>query len=93
MTFAFLILGDFDPAHDRAAIGNGAVTTVGVPSVEAACAVAAELKTQGVSCIELCGGFTEAGARRIIQATGGDVDVGFVVHLPEQDALYQTLCG
>ena len=93
MTFAFLILGDFDPERDRAVIGGGAVTTVGVPCVEAACAVAVELQTQGVGCIELCGGFTEAGARRILEATGGQVAVGYAVHLPEQDELYRKLFG
>ena len=49
--------------------------------------------TEGVDCIELCGAFEEEGARRVIEATGNKVPVGYVVHLPSQDPLFQALFG
>ena len=57
MKFAFLIMGDFDPSKDRAAIHGGAAQIIGVPSVEAGCREAAALAEVGVGCIELCGAF------------------------------------
>ena len=32
-------------------------------------------------------------ARRVIEATGGKVPVGYVTHLPQQDALYAAVFG
>ena len=55
MKFAFLILGDFCPETDRAAIHGGAAQMRGVSTLEDACAAARELLEQGVGCIELCG--------------------------------------
>ncbi|WP_368295957.1 DUF6506 family protein, partial [Enterocloster citroniae] len=40
-----------------------------------------------------CGAFEEEGARRVIEATGNKVPVGYVVHLPSQDPLFQALFG
>ena len=80
MKFAYLILGSsFDPARDRASIGNGQATIVGVPSIDAACDVARELADEGVVAIDVCGGFRAEGARRLIEATGGRVCVLFLV--------------
>ena len=84
MKFAFLILGDFRPETDRAAIHGGAAQMRG------ACAAAQELLEQGVGCIELCGAFGPDGARRIIEATGNRIPVGYVTHLPEQEAVYRA---
>ena len=53
MKFAFLILGDFRPEADRAAIHGGAAQMRGVSTLEGACAAAQELLEQGVGCIEL----------------------------------------
>ena len=55
-----------------------------------ACAAARELLEQGVGCIELCGAFGPDGARRIIEATGNRIPVGYVTHLPEQEAVYRA---
>ena len=93
MKFAFLILGDFCPETDRAAIHGGAAQMRGVSTLEDACAAARELLEQGVGCIELCGAFEEAGARAVITATGGKVAVSYAVHLPEQDALFAEIFG
>ena len=47
MKFAFLILGDFCPETDRAAIHGGAAQMRGVSTLEGACAAAQELLEQG----------------------------------------------
>ena len=93
MKFAFLILGAFDEARDRAQIAGGAAQIVGVPDVEAACRQAQRLMDEGIGCIELCGAFGEEGARRVIDATGGTMAVGYVVHFPEQDGLFKAVFG
>ena len=64
----------------------------GVSTLEDACAAARELLEQGVGCIELCGAFGPDGARRIIEATGNRIPVGYVTHLPEQEAVYRAAC-
>ena len=89
MKFAFIIMGKYQMQTDRAAIKDGAAQIVGVSGVEEACRAAAELRDSGVDCIELCGAFGEAGARRVIEATENRIPVGYVTHLPEQDELYR----
>ena len=93
MKFAFLILGDFCPETDRAAIHGGAAQMRGVSTLEDACAAARELLEQGVGCIELCGAFGEAGARRVMQATGGRIPVGYVTHAAEMDPVFEAAFG
>ena len=91
MTFAFLILGDFSPEQDRtASIGGGSARMIGVPDLPAACAAARALAEEGIGCIELCGAFGADGARVIAQATGNQIPVGFITHLPEQDEVYRA---
>lgn len=93
MTFAFIILGDFDAAKDRAVIRDGAARIIGVANLEEACAAARELQSLGVGCIELCGAFGEEGAWAVIRATQNKLPVGFVTHLPEQEELYRAAFG
>lgn len=89
--FAFILLGNFDREKDTATIHNGDATIVGVSSIEEACTAAKELQKNGIECIELCGAFGEDGAREIIKATDNKIGVGYTIHLPEQDALYEVL--
>ena len=56
-------------------------------------AIIKALKKQGVKAIELCGAFGEDGARKIIEATGHEVAVGFVTHFPEDDELFRKAWG
>ncbi len=88
MNFAFFIMGDFSE-EDRAAIGGGRSQIVGVRSKEEAARLAPLLVAGGVGCIELCGAFGEEGARMVIAATNNAIPVGYVTHLPGQDALYR----
>lgn len=92
MKYAYLILSaSFDPACDRAVIGDGKAGIVGVPSIDAACEVARELAAEGCVSIDLCGGFGEAGARRLIEATEGRVCICPAHYLPEQEELNRRL--
>lgn len=90
MTFAYLVMGPFDSRTDRAAIHDGMVQVIGVADVQDAIAVAKELQEQVISCIELCGAFGPENAKKIIDATGNTIPIGFATHLPEQEALYQA---
>ena len=90
MTFAYLVMGPFDSRTDRAAIHDGMVQVIGVADVQDAIAVAKELQEQGISCIELCGAFGPENAKKIIDATGNTIPIGFASHLTEQEALYQA---
>ena len=47
MTFAFIIMGDFDPRQDRAAIHGGSARMVGVADLEQACEAARALCAAG----------------------------------------------
>lgn len=90
MKFAFIIMGDFSSAADRAEIHGGLAQLVGVSSVKEAKAAAVALQKSGVGCIELCGAFGASGAREIIKATGGTLPIGYITHLPEQDDVYNA---
>lgn len=91
MKFAYLILGDFHYAADYAEIHNGAARIIGVSSVKQAVRAACELQQDGVDCIELCGAFGKDGAKKILEATQNKIPIGYVTHLPEQDALYREV--
>lgn len=93
MRFAFLILGDFDGKRDRAEIHGKTAQIIGVADIDEACEIAGELCKERVDCIELCGAFGAAGAKRIISATQNQIPIGYVTHLPEQDAVYQSVFG
>ena len=91
MKFAFLIMGNFDPAKDSAAIGSDTAQIIGVSSIRQACEVAETLIESGIDCIELCGAFQEEGARKIMKTVGDQAAVGYVVHLPEEDEKFRRL--
>ena len=93
MKYAFLVMGSYDSRTDRAELQNGAARIIGVSSVEEACGIARTLQAEGVACVELCGAFGEEGARRVIEATGGTLAVGYVVHFPQQDELFRAVFG
>ena len=69
--FAFFVMsGDYRPEkiHARFSIPGCETLLYGVPSVEAACALARRLAADGtVPRIELCGAFGPEGARQVIQ--------------------------
>ena len=94
--FAFFLMGEgFDPQRDQVVWRTpGLVTRIyTVRDLEQACQLAATCAAQGVGAIELCGAFGQAGARRVRQAAGEQVAVGYVTHDPEQDPLFLAFWG
>lgn len=91
MKFAFIIMGNFNMDKDHTTIHNGEASMIGVANIDEACTVAKQLQNDGVNCIELCGAFEEDGAKRIIEATNNKIPVGYVIHLPQQDDLFNAL--
>ena len=91
MFFAFIMMGPFGKAGRAIIKEENAV--IGVSSIDEAVKEAKELQRQGVKAIELCGAFGPDGAKAVIKATGGQVPVGYVTHLREQDVLYNRIFG
>jgi len=77
--FIFLAPGA-DPGRDRTTLSTPQVdlTVVGVPGYGEAERVARSLVQEGVTALELCGGFGNAGAARISSAVAGKAVVGVV---------------
>lgn len=78
---AFIFLADgADPEVHRASVMTPSVEliTVGVCNYSEAERVAGELIKEGVTAIELCGGFGHDGAARIAKAMRGKAAVGVV---------------
>ena len=90
MKFAFLIIGSFNIEQDRASIHDGTAQIIGIADMQEAIAVARQLCEDGIDCIELCGAFGPDGAREIMDATKNKVPVGYITHLPEQDAVFKA---
>ena len=89
MRFAYIIKGDFDIIKDKVSIRNGFAQIIGVNNVKEACKISKELVLEGISCIELCGGFNINEVKEIIKATDNKIPIGYVTHLKEQDEVYK----
>lgn len=79
--YGFIILApDYNPTKQHAILENEYFRTevVGVNSVEEAVEVSRELISQGVQLIELCGGFGEEKANKVIDSLKSDIPIGFV---------------
>lgn len=59
-----------------------------VRDFEAAKELVKRLCAEGFGAIELCGAFGEEKARELITLTEGKLAIGFSVHFPEQDELF-----
>ena len=93
MKFAFIIMGEFKEPGESAYIAGGDASIVGVSSVAQAASVAKELQKDGVGCIELCGAFGPEKAQQLIELTHNKIAIGYVVHNPEQDQLFDAFFG
>ena len=108
MKFAFLIMGDFDHRQDRSSIHQGMAQMIGVASIEEACEVARGLVAEGVDFMEAIHLYGSDSSKRMFfieynlehpeeftccisvpPASKGE----HVVHLPEQNELFETLFG
>lgn len=89
--FLFLIMSDrkVDSKKERASICSGQFTICSVNDIDDAISVAKEAKESGIFAIELCDAFKEEGCKKIIDATDGEIPVGYVTHLKDQDELYK----
>ena len=90
--FAFLLMGkEFDTAKDTAVFETEHMISYifTVTSFEEALKRAVACAEDGVGAIEVCGAFGKEWADKIIAATGNRIAVGYVVHNPEQDALFE----
>ena len=88
---AVCVSNHFSPTKDYSVIHDGVAQMIGVPNVEQACLIARRLKENGIDCIELCGAFGPHGAQAVIDATENSIPIGYVTHLPQQDALYRKV--
>ena len=78
---AFIFLApDVDPQKDRQTVVTPQVelTTIAASNYKEAEAVAVELVNEGITAIELCGGFGNRGTGRIAEAVAGKAAVGVV---------------
>lgn len=88
-------LGDPSAATRADTIGSDECVLLarGVPSVDAAPAVARELVAEGVELIELCGAFAGSGLGAIVDAVDGKVPVGAVFYGAEAGTGLHRLFG
>lgn len=89
-TFAFLIKSpEFSSSEDIAYIHDRQAAIIGVRDIDDAVSAAVKLKNEGITCIEVCGAFTEDEVRKLIEATDGQIPIGYVTHLKAQDKLFR----
>lgn len=90
--FAFILMGaNYDPAVHTSEflVGDSMTSIYTVRDFEEARARVLACAADGFGVIELCGAFGEEKTRELIALTEGKVGIGFVVHLPEQDSIFE----
>lgn len=91
--FAFILMGPhYDPkVHHAVFETKGQITNVfTVNNFAAAKERVCQCRDEGYGCLELCGAFGEEKTRELIALTDNQLALGFVTHLPEQDALFDA---
>lgn len=91
--FAFLMMGpNHDPKKDYACFesSNRIAYICVVSNYEDAKKKILELMEDGVGAIELCGAFGKEKARELIELTGNKIAIGYVIHEPEQDPVFDA---
>ena len=94
--YAFVLMGEeFDPARHqfRFTTGRGETCLFTVRTFEEARSLALRLQQEGFGALELCGAFGEEKCRALIEATGNRMAIGYSVHLPFQDGLFDAFFG
>ena len=88
-------LGDPSSPPRRDTLGSASceLVSVGVPTVDAGAAAAAQLVEEGVELIELCGAFGAAGLAAVLKAVDGRVPVGAVFYGGEASTGLHRLFG
>ena len=88
--FAMMMMdAQYDTKRDYAVFETEEVEThmITVNSPEQAVQMAKKLAEQGFGAIEVCGAFGEELARKMYEATGNKVSVGYIVCPPDQKEL------
>ena len=93
MRFAFIFICQDLGGVERTSVRGGDNVFIGVRDVDEGCSEVVRLVNDGIGCIELCGAFGVDGCRRVIEATGGTIPVGYITHPPEMDAAYARAFG
>ena len=90
--YAFLLMTDQGPQEARTLPGEGMDTLfIPVRSLAEGCDTVRRLvQEQGLGAVELCGAFGPQGAAAVKEAAGPGVAVGYVVHDPGEDPLFQA---
>jgi len=95
--FAAMFMGpDFIPETHTAEFANkreGKTCIYTVRNKQEALAKIVELKENGFGAIELCGAFSRDFALEMIALTKGEIAIGYSVHEPEQDELFNQFFG
>lgn len=94
--YAFLLMGeDFTPekhqAHFETEKSHTYIFTV--QDFEQAKETVLRLQKDGFGALELCGAFGEERCRELIELTGNKIAIGYSVHLPFQDSLFDAFFG
>jgi len=93
--FASILMGEsFIPDKHMAEFDTGGKTCIyTVRNAQEAREKILELKNNGFGAIELCGAFGRDFALELIALTKGEVAIGYSVHEPEQDELFDQFFG
>ena len=57
------------------------------------CSKLKELEKEGFGAVELCGAFGPEKAQQLIELTHNKIAIGYVVHNPEQNQLFDAFFG
>jgi len=96
--FASILMGaSFDPEKHKAEFDRGEVGRYTcfytVRNPQEVREKVLQLKTDGFGAIELCGAFSREFALELIALTDNEVAIGYSVHEPEQDELFERFFG
>lgn len=94
--FAFIVKArGYSPAEHRTTLESPFFSTlvVGVPDVGLAIDVSAQLVSEGIQLIELCGGFSKADAEAISKHIGNAIPIGVVSYTSEEQAELARIFG
>lgn len=94
--FAFLLMGKcYNPEKHKAIFETDKQITyiLTLNSWDMLDSLIDDLEKKGVGAIELCGAFGKERAEEIIKKTNSKIAVGYVVHNPELDLLFEKFFG
>ena len=93
--FAYLMMGgSFIPEKHTAEFeARGKIFIYTVRNKHEAREKVLELKDNGFGVIELCGAFSRDFALELIELTQGEIGIGYSIHEPSQDEIFERFFG